>query len=147
MTGAAQQSKANGKARLPAYRHAGLSYGPPGHNFADLSELGYVVGMPPALLARAVPDMSLYQSGDPDPKLADAEVRKALVLSSQAGSKSNVYEGNSPVVSITAEFDGPGSLDMRRYAMVSIAWANAKPPFQVLALSDDPIEISLGKTP
>ena len=72
-------SKQQTQARLAIYRQANLPYGPPGHNFADLSELADVAGMPPDLLALALPQMSLFQSGDPNPAQADQTVRRALV--------------------------------------------------------------------
>jgi len=125
------------KARLAAYQSAGLPFGPPSRAFADLSALSDVIGMPPALLAKALPHMSLYQSGDPDPMLADVVVHQALSLSGQAGSNSNVFEGNAPVVEIRAEVQGPGELAVRRIATVSITGANGSAPFKILSLMDD----------
>ncbi len=130
-------SKSATQALLANYRRANLPYGPPGQPFADLSELADVIGMPPSLLAKALPYMSLYQSGDPDPALADPVVRKALTLSGQAGTNSNAYAGNFPVVSIDAQVAGPGKLAVGRNAIVSLAGADAAAPFQVLSLSDD----------
>lgn len=123
-------------ALLATYRRAGLRYGPPGQNFVDLSELSDVIGMPPALLAKVLPYMSLYQSGDPDPAQAAPLVRRAIALSGQAVDGGGGFSGNFPVVAITAEVDGPGPLDVRRIAMVSIAGANSTPPFQLLSLAD-----------
>ena len=130
-------SKSDTQALLATYRRANLPYGPPGQPFADLSELADVIGMPPSLLVKGLPHMSLYQSGDPDPTLADPVVRQALGLSGQAGTNSKAYEGNFPVVSIDAQVDGPGKLAVGRNAIVSLAGADAAPPFQVLSLSDD----------
>ncbi len=125
-----------GKALLGSYRRAGLPYGPPGAPLNDLTALAYVMGMNPALLARALPELSLYQSGDPDPIIADKIVRRALALSGQSGSSSTAYTGNAPVVSISAELDGPGGLAVRRVAIVSIAGGNGAVPYQLLALHD-----------
>lgn len=129
-------SKAAAQALLAAYQRAGLRYGPPGRPFADLSELSAVIGMTPAVLAAAMPDMSLYQSGDPDPKLAGPAVRRALVLSGQGGIGGNVYEGNSPVVTIIAQAGGPGHLGLSRTAIVSISGLSARAAFTILSLTD-----------
>ncbi len=130
-------SSANAAQAIQAdYKRAGLAFAPPGHGFADLSELEAVIGMPPPLLARALPEMSLFQTGDPDPKLADAVVRRALALSGQAGLDTSVYTGTAPVVMITAEAGMTGKLDMHRQAIVSLGGAGGGAPFQVLSLTD-----------
>lgn len=118
---AAQQLRAQ-------YKQAGLPYGPPGHNFADLAELGDVLGMTPDLLAAAMPHMDLYQSGDPDPHAADPVVRRALILAGQTGASAS---SAPPVLSIEAEVQGPGQLVMHRKAIVSLT----PPNFAFLALS------------
>lgn len=123
-------------ARQAVYRQTGLPYGPPGHPFADLSELGAVIGMPPPLLAKALPHMSLYQSDDPDPTLADPVVRRALTLAGQAGSNASVYDGTIPVVSIQAEVDAPGHIAVFRTAIVSLTGADAPEPFHILSIND-----------
>jgi general secretion pathway protein K len=123
------------QARTAVYQHAGLPYGPPGHGFDDLGELADVAGMPPALLAAALPHMSLQQSTDPDPSLADPIVRQALTLAGQAGSSSAVYDGSNPVVEIDAEAIAP-RLAVHRRAIVSIATADVAAPYEFLALGD-----------
>lgn len=130
-------SKHDTQALLAAYRRAGMRYGPPGKGFADLSELADVIGMPPHLLAAALPHMSLYQSGDPDPALADAQVRRALALAGQAGASGNAYDGTSPVVCIEADAEGPGDLTVHRRAIVSLPGADAAVPFRFLSFTDD----------
>jgi general secretion pathway protein K len=122
-------------ALLAAYRRAGLPFGPPGRPFSDLGELAYVIGMQPALLAKAMPVMSLYQSGDPDPAQSGALVREALALSGQTGTVGNSYNGTFPVVTIEAEVDAAGAT-VRREAIVSLDGADAPVPFQLLALAD-----------
>jgi general secretion pathway protein K len=129
-------TKSAGLATLAAYRAAGLPYGPPGRPFQDLGELAYVIGMKPALLAKALPDLSLYQSTDPQPAQASPAVREALFLSGQPAPKANAASANPPVVTITAEVTGPGKLDVRRTAIVSIAGGNKSPPYAILALTD-----------
>lgn len=128
-------SAAAARALMESYRHAGLAFAPPGHDFADLSELGAVIGMTPPLLAAARPQLSLFQSGDPDPNLASPVVRRALALSGQAGASPHVYEGNALVVTITAEADGPDQAAARRTAVISITPAPAG--FTYLSLTGD----------
>ena len=123
------------QARLAAYRNAQLPYAPPAHGFDDPGELADVIGMPPAILAAALPHMSLYQSTDPDPSLADPIVRRALAISGQAGSIRGAYDGSSPVVKIEAEVTGSGRLALHRSAIVSLAGADAPVPYEFLALT------------
>jgi general secretion pathway protein K len=129
-------TKADTQTLLAAYKRANLSYGPPGRPFGDPSDLANVIGMTPAVLANAMPYISLYQSGDPDPSQASAVVRRALALSGQSGSGGSGYEGNFQVVSISAEAAGPGKLAVYRTAIVSMTGANGTVPFQMLALTD-----------
>lgn len=135
-------SKDAAKALLAAYQRAGLAYGPPAQPFSDMSELADVIGMPPALLAKAMPHMSLFQSGDPDPAIADPVVRQALALSGQAGTDTNVYEGTLPVVAVSALAEGPGQVAVRRDAIISVAGSDRLAPFQLLSLSDGDVSTS-----
>lgn len=112
------------------YQRAGMAYAPPGQTFADISEVADVLGMSQPLLACALPEMSLYQSGDPIPAQADATVRRAFTLSGQ-GNVSG-YSGSFPVVAITAET----ASGVRRYAIVSLQGADAPVPFKLLAMGD-----------
>ncbi len=120
------------QSRIAAYRQAGLPYAPPAHGFNDLGELADVIGMPPAILAAALPYMSLYQSTDPDPSLAAPIIRRALSLAGQPGSSRNAYDGSTPVDDIEAETSGTA---MRRSAIVSIAGADAPTPYEFLSLT------------
>lgn len=117
---------------ISRYRQAGLAYGPPGRAFADLSALGDVMGMTPALLAAAKPYMSLYAAGDPDPAIAPPALRRALKAAGQTGSVQGSYNGADMVVSISAEAAPTGP---RRVAIVSITGAGAAVPFRILAQS------------
>jgi general secretion pathway protein K len=62
-----------------AYRTAGLSYGPRQAPFANVAELWLVLGLPPALVERALPFVTVF-SGRPDIDVLDAapEVVAAL---------------------------------------------------------------------
>jgi hypothetical protein len=93
--------------------------------------LADVIGMPPALLTTVLPDMDLYQPGDPDPKQANMVVSQALALSGEAGSPSTAW----PLYSIEAKEDGPDKLIVRRNAIVIINGMLASSPFQFLAMS------------
>lgn len=53
-----------GGLKLDGYRRANLPYGPPGHPFNSVDELGLVPGMNADLLARLRPYVSVYQRGD-----------------------------------------------------------------------------------
>jgi general secretion pathway protein K len=53
-----------GGAKLDRHRLAGLRYGPANHPFASLDEIGLILGMTPALLARLKPHVSVYQTAD-----------------------------------------------------------------------------------
>jgi general secretion pathway protein K len=62
-----------------AYRTAGLSYGPRQGPFADVSELWLVLGLPPALVERALPFVTVFNgSADIDVLDAAPEVVAAL---------------------------------------------------------------------
>lgn len=65
-------------AKAAAYGASGLAYGPPGAPFADLEELGAVLGMTPALLARLAPYASVLTDAEPDYAVAAPPVRQAL---------------------------------------------------------------------
>jgi general secretion pathway protein K len=132
-------SPAAGADELAAYRRAGMAYAPPGHPFADLSELADVLGMNPSLLACALPQMSLYASGQPDPAQASALVRRALILSGQTQTGDTGYSGNAPSVEIIAQVAAPGRATASRRAIVSLAGADAPVPFQLLSLTSPPL--------
>jgi general secretion pathway protein K len=129
-------SKRSMQDTLATYQKAGLRFGPPAHPFNDLSELGAVLGMPPTLLAAALPHMSLYQTCAPDPTQADFVVRQALTLSGEPGSHGVASDTTLPLVSIEANVDGPRRLAVRRDAIVSVNGVLTPTPFQYLALND-----------
>lgn len=53
------------------YRQAGLAYGPRGAAFAHVAELWLVAGLPPALVERAIPHLTVF-SGRPEINIRDA---------------------------------------------------------------------------
>lgn len=63
------------------YAAAGLAWGAKDAPFEDVSELQQVLGMTPALYARAAPHLTVYSGqGTPDARFADPLVRRALGL-------------------------------------------------------------------
>jgi general secretion pathway protein K len=123
-------SLADGAAALAAYRRAGRAEGPAAQPFATLGELNDVLGMTPDIYARLAPHMSLYQLGDPDPKLADRVVTRALALANGAPGGSG-YSG-APAVDITACL----ASGLCRHAVVSLPGLNSFQPYRVLAMDD-----------
>jgi general secretion pathway protein K len=55
----------SGGTKLSEYQAAGLPYGPGNQLFDSVDEIGLVVGMTPAVLARTKPFLSIYREGDP----------------------------------------------------------------------------------
>jgi general secretion pathway protein K len=115
------------------YRAAGLPYGPPATQFADLDQLSDVLGFTPALLAALKPHLSLYQPGDPDPKVADPIVRQAIAFADATNPIGTGSEG-APAIRITACAVGPARTC--RNAAVSLDGPNALPPYQIEQLTD-----------
>ncbi|MEA2745646.1 MAG: ral secretion pathway protein [Acetobacteraceae bacterium] len=54
----------SGGSKISQYQSAGLPYAPAGKLFDSVEEIGQVVGMTPALLARIRPFLSVYQESD-----------------------------------------------------------------------------------
>jgi general secretion pathway protein K len=72
-------SDPKGPARKAAqYRAARLDYAPPGSPFESLDEVQRVIGMTPELFRKLKPNLSIYQTGDPDIATAEPAVAKAL---------------------------------------------------------------------
>jgi general secretion pathway protein K len=67
----------SGGLKLTQYQSAGLPYGPANRLYDSLDELGLVIGMTPASLARIRPLLSVYQDGEvPEPADAFAAASK-----------------------------------------------------------------------
>jgi len=67
-----------GGTKAARYRDSGLGYRPPGRPFETLDEIGFVMGVTPALLAAMKPHLTLWSENDPEPSNADAVVLAAL---------------------------------------------------------------------
>jgi Type II secretion system (T2SS), protein K len=88
----------SGGTKLSQYQAAGLPYGPGNQLLDSVDDIGLVVGMTPALLARMKPFLSIYREGDP-PAPSDLPTHRTRrrqapathgTLARLAGSDSNV---------------------------------------------------------
>jgi general secretion pathway protein K len=120
-------------ALLASYKRAGLDSGPPGKPFTAISQLSAVLGMTPALLAALPPHVSLFQTGDPDPKAADPIVLAAVQYAVAAGDVESEAEG-APAVTITA--CAAGAAATCRRAVVSMTGAGAQAGYKVEQIGD-----------
>jgi general secretion pathway protein K len=69
----------------PAYRAAGLDYGPPFGPLETLDELQRVLGMTPGVFAAIRPHLSLFAPAEPNPVQAGPVVAAALATAGRAG--------------------------------------------------------------
>lgn len=114
------------------YRNAGLTYGPPGSPFESVSEVGAVLGMTPAILARIAPYLSVFTEGEPDPRVASPAVSRAL---RQATGADPVRTGAMPpprVVIITATADTAAGSRFVRRAAIKLGATAKEPLVEVL---------------
>ena len=89
-----------GGAKRSHYEAAGRPFAPSGRPFADLDELGLVIGMTPALLSALRPHLSLVNFARIEPSLADPAVTRALA---DSGVGQPGDDSSDPVVLIRAE--------------------------------------------
>ncbi len=118
---AGQRPRPNG-AKEPQYRAAGRDYAPPGRPFESLDELGLVLGMTPELLARLTPFLSVYQTGDPDLRIAHPAVAQAVADAARAGLDADAEPDAdaASVVVVTAGAVLPGGARFTRRAHVRL---------------------------
>lgn len=102
------------------YQAAGRDYGPPGAPFQTVDELGDVLGMTPALLARLRPHLTTWGENDPDPAFADPLVLAALRTLGNAATPGG-DNSDALVLAITADANGPAGSHFVRHAVVEIA--------------------------
>lgn len=122
-----------GGLKLPQYRSAGLDYAPANKYFDSVEELGLVVGMTPALLARIKPFLSVYQESDilgadplsPDMGQATSTDRDGWYLGST---------GQVMVVEVKAEAVGAKAGRFTRQAVVRLRKEPSldQAPYQIL---------------
>jgi general secretion pathway protein K len=121
-------------AKAAEYRAAGMTYGPPGRPFENLDELGYVLGMDPALLAELKPHLTLWSTTDPNPAFADALVLGALRV---AGAPPFAGMSNEArVIAITATATLPDAASVTRRAVVRFGYSPDGRGWRVLAWDD-----------
>jgi general secretion pathway protein K len=144
-----------------AYRTAGLSYGPRRGPFPHTGELSLVLGLPPALVERALPFITVY-SGQPQINPFDAapEVLASLpgmtpaalrnVLAQRESKSQNVQDfiaalgaarglataGGSKAVRVTVRVDFENRRSMRSEAVV-LLHDGGDQPYSVLSWRDD----------
>lgn len=120
-------------AKAPEYRAAGLGYAPPNSDFETIDELGLVRGMTPELVARLAPYVSVYQTGDPDLRVADAIVRLASADAGDlAADPTGLAEPAAPVVAITVEVELAEGARVKRKTVIRLAVDAVRQPFQFL---------------
>lgn len=103
------------------YQAAGRDYGPPGAPFQTVDELGDVLGMTPALLARLRPHLTIWGENDPDPVFADPLVLAALRTLGNDAAVPGSDGSDTLVLAITADANGPAGSHFVRHAVVEIA--------------------------
>jgi general secretion pathway protein K len=124
----------SGGSKLAQYQAAGLPYGPANKLYDDLDELGLVIGMTPALLARMKPLLSIYREADA-PLFGDLTIPAGE--DAPAGSDAGWQLGSTGrimVVIIEAASVGPNGGQFTRQAVVRLR-AEASPdqaPYQIL---------------
>ncbi len=122
-----------GGAKAPAYRAAGLSYGPPGTPFQSVDELADVLGMTPELFARLAPHLTVLTDGDPDMSTRDPVVARALTDAAGVAEDTSLGQQTADQmlrIAVTAV-----GHDAARYALIVVASAdlqNASPRVNVL---------------
>jgi general secretion pathway protein K len=136
------------------YHAAGLSYSPRQALFAHVSELALVVGLPPALVDRALPFVTVFNgSSGVDPEIAAPEVVAALPDKGSDQPKAGLStdmttatDAPTPAASDTATAQSPcyrieatvNFNDGRRAASeVVIALGDKVEPYRVLSWQDD----------
>ena len=145
------------------YRRAGLSYPPRQSLFTHVNELALVVGLPPALVDRALPFVTVFNgSSDIDPRSRRPEVIAALPGKTSANPNDVLGQqppssNNAPVA--TADSSGPAQSnattakssayriettinfnDGRRSAsevVIAIGDKDKEDPYRVLSWHDD----------
>jgi len=115
-----------GGAKLPAYRAAGLTYGPPGQPFENDAEIGAVLGMTPDIAAALRPFLSVYNEGAIEPRFAAPILRLAL---EETGTNQTAGQNSSETVEIVAVATGAHDASYSRRA---VARFRSGEPFQIL---------------
>ena len=108
------------------YAAAGRDYAPSGAPFANVRDLGAVIGMTPELLTRLRPHLTVFTDSDPGATTRDPVVAQALAAVGQRDV--NVDEIGAGLVSVTADARGGRA----RFALHVIVRINAQPRAAVM---------------
>jgi general secretion pathway protein K len=116
-------------AEVSRYTAAGRNYGPPGEAFQSLDELGLVLGMTPAILARLRPHMTVYTDADPD-----GSTRDPVVIAALDNPPPPAAEPEPAVASVIAEATGPGHSRFAERIVVRLVAQAPGRLYEILAL-------------
>jgi general secretion pathway protein K len=119
-------------AKAAEYRQAGRDYGPPNAPFESVGELGAVLGMTPALLARLAPHLTVFHDGDPDPGSASREILQALRLALGVQELAPSPRSATPTLAITATAGRPDGTRFTRKAIVRVGEGSPGRSFRIL---------------
>ena len=127
-----------GGAKLPQYRAAGLSYGPPHEAFRSPEELGLVLGMTPDVLARLLPHVSVWTRGRVRLERADPVVAQAVQDTSGLSSEELQQMPGAEAAPLVAEIVARVTLreaQVERHVVVRFdpAGAETAQPWHILA--------------
>lgn len=114
------------------YRGAGLDYTPPDAPFRSVEELGLVIGMTPALLARLAPNMTVFREGDPEGTLAPPLVQEAIHDVSGPGPFPPPAPEGVRVLTVTAAAAGREGGRFTRRAVVRVGSTLAGRAYRIL---------------
>jgi general secretion pathway protein K len=119
-----------GAYELPQYKAANLPYGPAGSLFQSLGEVKLVFGMTPTLFSKLAPHLSLYNTDNPEPRLADELTRRAL----QEADRATPDQLRPPRdIHVTAEADAAGNRRAIREADVELRISSSRLGFRILS--------------
>lgn len=119
-------------AQLDAYRAAGHAFGPPHSPFRSIDELGLVLGITPALLARLAPHFTIFYDGDPDPDAADPLVLAALRQAAGQADIGGAGQSGTRTVRLAATATSQSGARFTRIAVVRLAPDGAGRPYRLL---------------
>jgi general secretion pathway protein K len=123
-----------GGAKTPQYRAAGLVYGPADGPFRSVTELGLVLGMPPALLERLRPHLTVFTAMEPVGLSSDPIVSRAVQAVSPAGALPTGGDlGGIAVERITASGRGPDGAATVLEAVVRLNATASGLPFEIFS--------------
>lgn len=123
----------DGEASL--YRDAGLGYAPRGAAFAHVAELWLVSGLPPALIDRALPHLTVFSGrAEVNPSIAAPEVVAALPDKQTVDTGTTMEGSDSVRVNVHIGFDNGRRRDAE---VVVLIRAVGSEPYRVLSWADD----------